>query len=176
MSTETPGPVVLRVSTDRERLILEPYPLPRWACGVVAVLGVSVLLWIPWALLGWRVPVGAVVLFVPSEAAGAVVVASLLAGGAGLAFGLGGLAASGPMTFDQPSGQFWRGWRRRPTRQATPLVNIRRVRLDRQGQRSRLLIETDSATLTLASDEHAEAVALPGRQLAEFLGLPLAGL
>jgi len=159
--------------------MLEPFPVSSAACGVVALLGVNLLAWIPWALLGWRVEMGPWMVFVPGEAAGVVVVVSLLAGGAVLSFGLAGLAAAvcgGPMTFDRTAGQFWKGRRRRPTRHAKPLADIRTVRLDRNDGVSRLLIETDGHSLTLASDEQAETVALPGRQLAEFLHLPLAGL
>jgi len=166
------------MSAGGERLMLELFPLPLLPSAAVALLGAGLLVWIPWALQGWRVPVGEFVMFVPREAVSAVVVASLLAGGALLSFGLAGLwsaIAGGPVTFDRTAGSFWRGGRRQSTRHAKPLADIRHVRLDRHGNLSRLLIETDDATLTLASDTHAEAVALPGRQLAEFLNLPLAG-
>jgi len=177
-ATEHPGPVALRMSADGERLTLSPFPLSRWACAVIVLLGVSVLAWIPWALLGWRVPVGPFAVYVPTAAVTTVVLTSLLAGGAMLSFGLAGLSAGGAVTFDRAAGQFWKG-RRGPDR-ATPIADIRAVRLDRHNQCGRLLIEigadTTTKTLTLASDEQFEAVALPGRQLAEFLRLPLAGL
>ena len=176
-TSRLPGPMQVQLLDGGQRMVLEPFPLPPLLCVFVAALGVCVLMLIPWALRGWRLPLGSYAISVPVESVTPMVALALPVGAALLSFGVVGVAQllRRPMVFDQARGVFWRGWRGRAPANATPLSTINKLSIDGRDGQFRLTLTAQDTSFTLASDTHQEFVANQGRQLAEFLSLPLIG-
>src|SRR5690242_11601916 len=90
---KTPGPMQVQLVDAGRRLVLEPFPVPPLVSFFVAMLGACVLMMIPWAIKGWRLPIGGSGYFVlvPAEAVTYVVALALVAGSALVSFGLAGV-------------------------------------------------------------------------------------